>query len=322
MPEDKEDLPAFHNMLQAKRSDFYGMQAKQQAFAWKREIVKKQQSAHKDWAEEGKLLKEAQAAVLDEWYKWLEANKLPKVLPEKVSELQEQWNKIYAEEGRGKIIDVRIDGAQEKLAGFAKRAGSIIRAAGMSCPITPESIAYIYEENKKRNLEWRSISEKNRQHDEYEREMNKLKSDWASCEREMNALFRLVNAVNAEDFAEKVNAHENHDRLLKDWENVRHDIRLYAGGEEEFNRLWATLESGRYDEWMAEHQKLAEKIAKEEQELGDLQRQQGAAENEIFRLAGDDTITKTLQKKKELETEIGQTMDCLLYTSPSPRDCS
>lgn len=51
------------------------------------------------------------------------------------------------------------------------------------------------------------------------------------------------------------------------------------------------------------------KIAKEEQELGDLQRQQGAAENEIFRLAGDDTITKTLQKKKELETEIGQNME-------------
>ena len=37
VPEDKKDLPAFHNMLQAKRSDFYGMQAKQQAFAWKRE---------------------------------------------------------------------------------------------------------------------------------------------------------------------------------------------------------------------------------------------------------------------------------------------
>ena len=89
-------------------------------FAWKRETVKKQQSAHKDWAEEGKLLKEAQAAVLDEWYKWLEANKLPKVLPEKVSELQEQWNKIYAEEGRGKIIDVRIDGAQEKFGGLCK----------------------------------------------------------------------------------------------------------------------------------------------------------------------------------------------------------
>ena len=185
VPEDKKDLPAFHNMLQAKRSDFYGMQAKQQAFAWKRETVKKQQSAHKDWAEEGKLLKEAQAAVLDEWYKWLEANKLPKVLPEKVSELQEQWNKIYAEEGRGKIIDVRIDGAQEKLAGFAKRAGSIIRAAGMSCPITPESIAYIYEENKKRNLEWRSISEKNRQHDEYEREIEteigQTMEDWLTA---------------------------------------------------------------------------------------------------------------------------------------------
>ena len=53
-------------MLQAKRSDFYGMQAKQQAFAWKRETVKKQQSAHKDWAEEGKLLKGAQAGVLEE----------------------------------------------------------------------------------------------------------------------------------------------------------------------------------------------------------------------------------------------------------------
>lgn len=47
-----------------------------------------------------------------------------------------------------------------KIGGLCKRAGSIIRAAGMSCPITPESIAYIYEENKKRNLEWRSISEK------------------------------------------------------------------------------------------------------------------------------------------------------------------
>lgn len=40
------------------------------------------------------------------------------------------------------------------------------------------------------------------------------------------------------------------------------------------------------------------KDSKEEQELSDLQRQQGAAENEIFRLAGDDTITKTLQKRK------------------------
>lgn len=309
VPENKKDLPAFHNMLQAQRSNFYGKQAKQQALAWKRETVKKQQSAHKDWAEEGKSLKEAQITVLDEWYKWLESNRLPKVLPEKVSELQEQWHKIYAEEGKGKILDVRIDGIRGKLAAFSKRAESIIRTTGRSYPLSPESIAYIYEENRKRNLEWRSISEKNRQHDEYEREMNKLKLNWASCEREMNALFHLVNAVNAEDFAEKVNAHENRDRLLKDWEHVRHDIRLYAGGEEEFNRLWATLESGRYDEWMTEHQRLVEKTAKEENELGNLQRQQGAAENEIFRLAGDDTITKTLQKRKELETEISRAVE-------------
>lgn len=309
MPEEEKDLPAFHNLLQAKRTDFYGKQARQQAFAWKRETVKKQQAAHKDWAEEGKKLKEAQSEVLETWYKWLNKNKLPKVSPEKVSELQEQWHKIYAEEGKGKLLEVRLEGVRDKLVSFSKRAESIIRMTGLSYPLSPESITYIYEENRKRNLAWQSVSEKNRQHEEYEREMNKLKLNWASCEREMNALFRLVNAADAEDFAEKVNAHENRDRLLKDWENVRHDIRLYAGSDEEFIRLWATLESGRYDEWMEEHEKLSEKIEKESGALGELQKQQGASENEMFRLAVDDTITKTLQKRKELETEIDRALE-------------
>lgn len=112
VPEDKKICR--HSIICSKRKEVILWNAgKTAGFCMEAGNSEKQQSAHKDWAEEGKLLKEAQAAVLDEWYKWLEANKLPKVLPEKVSELQEQWNKIYAEEGRGKIIDVRIDGAQE-----------------------------------------------------------------------------------------------------------------------------------------------------------------------------------------------------------------
>ncbi len=308
-PRKEEDLPAFHNMMQAKRGNFYKLQARQQALSWKRETVKKQQAAHKTWAEEGKSLKESQASVMKAWHEWLEQNKLPKADPDKLSELQEQWQKIYSEEGKGRIFDVRIETVREKLKAFGKRAESIIRATGLSYPLVPDSIAEIYEENRARNLEWQSVIEKNHQHAAYQQEMSKLNLEWASCQREMDALFNLVNARNAEDFAEKVNAHENHDRLVKDWENVRHDIRLYAGSDDDFSRLWAALESGKYEEWMAEHHQLLEKIENESKQMGEMQRQQGAVENEVFRLAGDDTITKKLQKKKEIETELARLME-------------
>lgn len=309
LPAGEKDLSTFRNMRQQKRNDFYKAQAKKQALSWRKETVKKQEISHKEWAEEGKKLKKLQTLAMEAWSEWLVKSKLPETAPERIGELREQWQKIYSEEGKGKILDVRIETIREKLAVLTRRAGALIDAAGLSYSATPDSIARIYGENRERNLEWQSVAERNHQHAVYEKEKSKLDVEWASCKREMDALFQLVNAKDAEDFAEKVNAHENHDRLLKAWKNVKQDLRLYAGSDEDFNRLWDSLETGEYDTWMEEYRKLSEEIKEKNKRIGDLHQQQGAVGNEIFRLAGDHTITKVLQKKKEIETDISLSME-------------
>lgn len=309
IPENENELSAFRNRCQQKRNDFYKAQAKRQALSWRKETVRKQELSHKEWSEEGKKLRNLQNLAAEAWKEWLVKNKLPPVESEKMGELREQWQKIYSEEGKGRILDVRLDTIRSKLDQFAKRAEVLLRAAGSDAPAIPDSIADIYEENRERNLQWQAIAEKNNQHAAYEKEMSKLEMDWASCKREMEALFRLVNAKDAEDFAEKVNAHENHDRLLKEWKDVKQDLRLYAGSDEDFNRLWSSLETGEYDIWMEEYQKLSKEIEKKMTDIGTLQQQQGAVRNEIFRLAGDHTITKMLQKKKEVEAEISSSLE-------------
>jgi len=308
-PETTEDLPAFHNLLQERRAQFYAAQAKRQALSWKKETVRKQQAAHESWAEEGKGIRESKEKADKQWLAFLEENHLPAAEADSLSALQEQWQKIYSAEARGRIFDVRIEQVKEKIKGFEQRAEKIIRTTGSAWPVTPDGIAEIYEENRERSLQWRSISEKNNQHAAYQAEMDKLNEEWNSCRREMDALFSLVNAKDAEDFAEKVNAHEHHDQLVKDWDRVRRDIRLYAGGDDEFNRLWISLETGEYDDWMEKHRAMEKQIEEETARLGELQRQQGAVDNEIFRLAGDDTITRALQKKKEIEAEISSSME-------------
>lgn len=309
VPENENELSAFRNRCQQKRNDFYKAQAKRQALSWRKETVRKQELSHKEWSEEGKKLRNLQNLAAEAWKEWLVKNKLPPVESEKMGELREQWQKIYSEEGKGRILDVRLDTIRSKLDQFAKRAEVLLRAAGSDAPAIPDSIADIYEENRERNLQWQAIAEKNNQHAAYEKEMSKLEMDWASCKREMEALFRLVNAKDAEDFAEKVNAHENHDRLLKEWKDVKQDLRLYAGSDEDFNRLWSSLETGEYDIWMEEYQKLSKEIEKKIADIGTLRQQQGAVRNEIFRLAGDHTITKVLQKKKEVEAEISSSLE-------------
>ena len=261
-------------------------------------------AAHQKWVSEGEELRREKEKTDKEWAEWLQKNKLPVSSADNLSVLQEQWQKIYSEEGRGKIIELRLEQMDAKLDKFSRRAYSIISAAGLDYPVTPDSIAAIYEENQKKNLEWEAVQEKNHQHSLYEGEMKKLDDNWSSCQREMNTLLHLVDAHNAEEFAEKVNAHEHHDQLRREWENIKQDLRMYAGSDEDFQKLWHSLETGQYDEWMKQHQEYTEKIADMSERLGGLQRQQGAVENEIFRLAGDDTITKILQQKQETETEI------------------
>lgn len=66
----------------------------------------------------------------------------------------------FSEEGKGKILALRLEHIDAKLDAFAKRAVSIIRSSGIDYPVTPDSIADIYEENQRRMLEWQGILEK------------------------------------------------------------------------------------------------------------------------------------------------------------------
>lgn len=307
-PEDIDDLQAFHNLMQSRRSDFYKDQAKRQAISWKRETVRKQQLAHQKWTEEGKLLREKKEKADKDWDAFLSKNKLPKTSAENLSALQEQWQKIYSAEGKGKILDLRLEQMDARLDAYSRRAESIISKTKMPYTVDPDGIQELYEETHARSLTWQSIQEKNNQHDAYRKEMDKLDDGWASCQREMDTLLHLVNAKNAEEFAEKVNAHEHHDQLTKEWEAVKQDLRLYAGSDEEFQSLWNFLESGQYDDWMETHQNLEKHIKEETVSLGELQKNQGAVENEIFRLAGDNTITDTLQKKEKIEAELANAL--------------
>lgn len=316
-PKTVDELKAFHNLMQEKRSDFYKDQAKRQAVSWKKETIRKQMQQHKNWEEEGEILTEKRNKAEKAWNDWLKRNSLPKTGAENLSALQEQWQKIYSAEGKGKILDFRLEQIDAKLDAFAARAQSIIKATGLPYAVSPDGIADIYEENHRRSLEWEALQEKNKQHEAYEKEMSKLDEGWASCQREMDTLLNLVQAKNAEEFAEKVNAHEHHDQIAKEWERVKQDLRMYAGGEEEFEALWHALETGQYDQWMETHNTLSRRIEEESAKLGELQRTQGAIDNEIFRLAGDDSMTSALQKKEKIEAELKSALEewlTLMYT--------
>lgn len=316
-PKTVDELKAFHNLMQEKRSGFYKDQAKRQAVSWKKETIRKQMQQHKNWEEEGEILTEKRNKAEKAWNDWLQRNSLPKTGAENLSALQEQWQKIYSAEGKGKILDFRLEQIDAKLDAFAARAQSIIKATGLPYAVSPDGIADIYEENHRRSLEWEALQEKNKQHEAYEKEMSKLDEGWASCQREMDTLLNLVQAKNAEEFAEKVNAHEHHDQIAKEWERVKQDLRMYAGGEEEFEALWHALETGQYDQWMETHNTLSRRIEEESAKLGELQRSQGAIDNEIFRLAGDDSMTSALQKKEKIEAELKSALEewlTLMYT--------
>lgn len=304
IPNSEEEMSAFHNMMQEKRADFYKNQLKRQAISWKKETIKKQEIEYNEWIEEGKILSDLNEKIHEDWKSWLLKYNLPECSANNLSKLQEQWQKIYSIQGRGKILDVRIEQIENKIYAFKNLAKVIIDATKKNYEITPESISRIYEENRSNNLKWQGVYERNKQYESYQRDLKKLNNEWDACQESMKSLFKLVNAKDAEEFAAKVNAYEKQDQIIKEWNAVRHDLRLYAGSDEEFNKLWGFLETGEYEKWMNEHKSLEETIKTESDLLGELQKQSGAIENEIFRLAEDKTMTYKLQEKQEIETQI------------------
>lgn len=304
LPEKEEDISLLKKTVGEKQAAFFQYQAKAQALSWKRETVNRQEEEHKEWEARGKKLQEDKKATDKAWSSWLTKNHLPQTAADNLSELQEQWQKIYSAQGKGKILAVLLEKAEGKLRDFTTRAASIIRTTGVSMEVSPDSIAAIYEENRKRQLAWQAIAEKNKQHEAYQKEMDKLEDQWLACQKEMHTLFALVNAKNAEEFAERVTAHEQHDQLKKEWDNVRQDMRMYAGSEAEFQELWKSLETGEYEAWMKAHETYEETIKTDTNRLGELQKLQGSTETELLRLANDGAITKALQEKEEIQTEL------------------
>lgn len=73
------------------------------------ESLQRQKNEHKKWEEEGASLREEKQRVEEAWEKWLEENHLPKTGADSLSALQEEWQKLYAAQGVGKILDVRIE---------------------------------------------------------------------------------------------------------------------------------------------------------------------------------------------------------------------
>lgn len=304
IPRLEEELPAFEAMMQEKRAAFYRLQAKRQANSWRNESIKKQRLVHKDWAAEGKTLTDKLQEAENMWSHWLETTRLPPADPESVAILQEQWQSIYAELGKGNILDVRLGQMKAKREAYEQRAEEIRRVAGVAYGPTPEGMADLYEETRSRHMEWQTMAERNRQYEGYMNEMRELTNQWDSCNREMKTLLDMVGAKDAEEFARKVEAYENHDSLLKEWERLKRDLRLYAGSDQSFASLWQSLECGQYDEWMNEHTAVTEQIKQDEEQQGLLQKELGGVDNEIFHLASDDTITRVLQRKAGIETEI------------------
>ncbi len=312
IPETEEELPVFRNAMQQKRGEFYKALSAAQALSWKHESIERQRREHEKWAEEGKTLAEAKEEAEAEWSKWLAAKGLPQVSADDLETLRDEWQTIFAAKGAGNILAVRMERLRARLSEFEGRAKKIIGDASAEIPLTPETISDIYKENTKRQLEWQAVSEKNRQHEGYEKELESNRRQWDACQDAMKLLLDSVGAATAEEFAERVTAYEEHDSLQRDWETVQKDIRLYAGSDEEFTRLWALLGTGEYDEWKEKHDALSAKIEEEDRALAEMRTRQGAVENEISRLANDEAITKVLQEKNQTESDLAEAAETWL----------
>ena len=311
IPDAEEELSVFRNAMQQKRGEFYKALSAAQALSWKHESIERQRREHEKWEEEGKTLAEAKAEAEAEWNQWLSSKGLPSVSADHLETLRDEWQTIFAAKGAGNILTVRMERLRARLSEFEGRAKKIIGDVP-EIPLTPETISEIYKENTKRQLEWQTVSEKNRQHEGYEQELESNRRQWDACQDAMKLLLESVGAATAEEFAERVTAYEEHDSLQRDWETVQKDIRLYAGSDEEFAKLWALLGTGEYDEWKEKHDALSAKIEEEDGALAEMRTRQGAVENEIARLANDEAITKVLQEKNQTESDLAKAAEAWL----------
>lgn len=173
------------------------------------------------------------------------------------------------------MLTIQLERIRAKRSEFETRLQALLDQLEVSCPLEPATLVVLADTYRQQQLAWQSAAERNRQHDALAAEKAVLDERWAMCEKEMQALLALVDARNAEEFVDKVNAYEQCDRLQKEYENIRHSLRLYAGSEEAFQRLWTQLESGEYQAWLERRDRYAKSLSEYQRELTRLRQRQG-----------------------------------------------
>ncbi|KGF07542.1 hypothetical protein HMPREF1633_15140 [Tissierellia bacterium S5-A11] len=309
VPETESELENFRQELETARRDFYRYQTQLQAISWQAESERRQRLEHEKWAARGAKLRADREVSEGEWTKWLAAEHLPPTEAAELDLRQAQWQELFTAKGEGEILRVQLERIDRQLTSYTERTASLLQRIGETAPATPETIIELADRYQEQMLQWQSLQEKNRRHEELSKEKALLDERWTLCENEMKALFALVDAKDAAEFVDKVSAYEECDQLRKDYERVRQNLRLYAGSEAEFNRLWLQLETGAYETWLDRRDQYERSLSQRKTELTQLRQREGALQSELARLIKDDRLTKALERRAQVETQLQAAVD-------------
>ncbi len=309
IPETEEEMAKVTADLEEIRRDFYRYQARLQARSWHTETRRRQLEQHALWEAQGEKLLRDRAQTLAAWQEWLKKNSLPAVEVQDFTRLQEEWQQLFTAQGQGQVLRVQADKMRADIDAWRARTEKLAQACGVEGTPSPALVATLAEGLQAQLLEWQSAKEKNAQYHELAKEKAVLDERWQMCEKEMQALFDLVDAKDATEFADKVIAYEQCDQLRKEYERIRQNLRLYAGSEAEFTRLWEQLETGEYQAWMERREQYETSLLAHKTNLTKLRQREGALASELQRLTADDSLAKALQNRSAIRAELEEETD-------------
>lgn len=312
VPHTEEEVAAVAGTLAVTRRDFYRYQAALQARSWQSESRRRQMEEHALWEARGEKLAADRKESESAWQQWLADSHLPSTEAAELDARQAQWQRLFTHTGEGQVLTIQLERIRAKRSEFETRLQALLDQLEVSCPLEPATLVVLADTYRQQQLAWQSAAERNRQHDALAAEKAVLDERWAMCEKEMQALLALVDARNAEEFVDKVNAYEQCDRLQKEYENIRHSLRLYAGSEEAFQRLWTQLESGEYQAWLERRDRYAKSLSEYQRELTRLRQRQGELTGELKRLLDDERMAEALQRRTALESELADAVDAYM----------
>lgn len=309
IPQTDSEMAHFAGEIERIRHEFYRYQAKVQAQSWQEESRRRQIEVHAQWQERGQKLHQDRELTIADWRQWVRDQGLPDTDPAHIETLQREWQSLFTARGRGEILRIQQEKIKTKMDQLYNRTRILIECCGLTMEPSPFAIETIANGYREQMLAWQTAKEKNAQYADLAREKAVLDERWTLCENEMKALFALVNAKDAQEFADKVTAYEQCDQLRQNYERIRQNLRLYAGSEVEFERLWRQLETGEYDKWLQRRDQYERELKENRVRQMELQQRQGALRNELQRLIEDDSLAKALQQRSAIRAELDAELD-------------